>query len=51
MFDEKFRSKFFVWKKENDFLIKIQIWFGFLNVGRKTDFYFENTNFLMKNEI
>ena len=36
-------------RKKNDFLIKIQIWFGFFKYERKTDFYFKNINFFTKN--
>ena len=36
--EEKFRSEF-PQKKKNGFLIKIQIWFGFLNVGENRFFF------------
>ena len=43
--EEKFRSEF-PQKKKNGFLIKIQIWFGFLNVGENRFFFFnENIKF------
>ena len=42
---EKFRSKF-PQKKKNGFLIKIHIWFGFLNVGKNRFFFsYENIKF------
>ena len=46
MLGEKFRFEFFEKeKKKNEFLINIQIIIKFFKCERKTDFYFENTNF------
>ena len=44
---EKFRFEFFEKeKKKNEFLINIQIIIKFFKCERKTDFCFENNNFL-----
>ena len=50
MLREKFKSKFPKRKRMN-FLIKIQICFGFFLNVKKMEFFYENTNFLWKMQI